>query len=72
MTSTVRMSHALGLRIVTEGVETHEVLRTVREGAGCDAVQGFFTPAPRREQVTLALQAGAVESTRRSTRGVPG
>ena len=63
VTSTVQMSHALGLRIVAEGVETDEVLRTVRE-LGCDAVQGFFTHRPAAAEGTLACRRDAVEWTR--------
>jgi diguanylate cyclase (GGDEF)-like protein len=45
--STIELAHALGLRIVTEGVETQEALDLVT-ALGCDAAQGYFIgrPAP--------------------------
>lgn len=45
--SIVPVAHALGARVVAEGVETAEQYRFL-EKAGCDAVQGWFTgrPAP--------------------------
>jgi hypothetical protein len=39
------MAHALGLRVVAEGVETFEQLRFVL-GRGCDAVQGYLVGRP--------------------------
>jgi EAL domain-containing protein (putative c-di-GMP-specific phosphodiesterase class I) len=45
VSSTVGMAHALGLRIVAEGVETQAALVAVRE-LGCDAVQGFVMHRP--------------------------
>jgi EAL domain-containing protein (putative c-di-GMP-specific phosphodiesterase class I) len=35
------MAHALELKVVAEGVETHEHLAFLR-GQGCDEVQGFL------------------------------
>lgn len=37
----IAMGHSLDLRIVAEGIETREQLRTLRE-LGCDELQGFF------------------------------
>jgi diguanylate cyclase (GGDEF)-like protein len=39
------MGHALGLRVVAEGVETFEQLRFLL-GLGCDAVQGYLAGRP--------------------------
>jgi EAL domain-containing protein (putative c-di-GMP-specific phosphodiesterase class I) len=39
------MGHALGLRVVAEGVETFEQLRFLL-GRGCDAVQGYLVGRP--------------------------
>jgi len=39
--SILQLSHSLGCRVVAEGVETAEVLETLRQ-MGCDFAQGFF------------------------------
>jgi len=41
----VELGHALGLRVVAEGVETAEQLRWLR-GVGCDAMQGYLASRP--------------------------
>lgn len=41
----VDLGHALGLRVVAEGVETAEQSESLRE-MGCDMVQGFFFSRP--------------------------
>jgi EAL domain-containing protein (putative c-di-GMP-specific phosphodiesterase class I) len=50
--STIELAHTLGLRIVTEGVETHDVLDLITS-LGSDAAQGYFIsrPAPAAELV---------------------
>ena len=53
----VRLAHALGLKVVAEGVETeaqHEILRTL----GCDELQGFLFARPMSPR---ALSAWAME-----------
>ena len=40
VTATVELAHALGLRVVAEGVEDHECLRLL-SGLRCDLVQGY-------------------------------
>ena len=50
------LSHALGLLVVAEGIETTAALATARE-LGCDVVQGFHLarPMPPEELIeTLA------------------
>jgi diguanylate cyclase (GGDEF)-like protein/PAS domain S-box-containing protein len=42
---TIGMGHALGLKVVGEGVETAEQLRRLRE-MGCDLAQGFYFAEP--------------------------
>ncbi|SNS48886.1 diguanylate cyclase (GGDEF) domain-containing protein [Noviherbaspirillum humi] len=46
----ITMAHALGMRVVAEGVETMEQVRKLKE-LQCDEVQGFFisTPLPPSE-----------------------
>lgn len=41
----VSMAKALGMRIVAEGVETHEQLRVLRK-LGCDEIQGYLVSRP--------------------------
>jgi diguanylate cyclase (GGDEF)-like protein len=41
----VTMGHALGLKVLAEGVETHEQVRILREH-GCDEVQGYLYSKP--------------------------
>jgi diguanylate cyclase len=54
----IDLAHALGSRVIAEGVETDEQLRRVRE-LGCDLAQGyhFSRPLPGEE-------AGALLETR--------
>jgi EAL domain-containing protein (putative c-di-GMP-specific phosphodiesterase class I) len=41
----VTMGHALGLKVLAEGVETKEQARILRE-QGCDEVQGYLYSRP--------------------------
>jgi EAL domain-containing protein (putative c-di-GMP-specific phosphodiesterase class I) len=43
--SVISMAHALGLRVVAEGVETAEDAQLLRE-LGCDEAQGYFFGRP--------------------------
>jgi len=43
--STIALAHALGLRSIAEGVETHEQLALLRE-MGCDFAQGYLLSRP--------------------------
>jgi diguanylate cyclase (GGDEF)-like protein len=43
--SVVELGHNLSLRVVAEGVETDDVLETLRE-AGCDVAQGYLLARP--------------------------
>ncbi len=43
--ATIELGHALGMRVVAEGVEDDATL-TVLGGAGCDIAQGFFISHP--------------------------
>jgi len=44
-TAIVSMAHAIGMRVVAEGVETAEQLRILQE-LRCDEVQGYYVSAP--------------------------
>jgi len=50
----ISMAHALGLRVVAEGVETAAQLQCLRE-QNCDEVQGFLLGLPLRPQEMEAL-----------------
>ncbi|MFI5286461.1 MAG: putative bifunctional diguanylate cyclase/phosphodiesterase [Candidatus Dormibacteria bacterium] len=58
--STVGLAHALGLRIVAEGIETLDALGLV-DSLGCDAAQGFLIgrPAPAED---FDVSAAALEA----------
>jgi EAL domain-containing protein (putative c-di-GMP-specific phosphodiesterase class I) len=43
--STVNLGHALGLKVVAEGVEEASSWNTLRR-LGCDLIQGFFVSKP--------------------------
>jgi diguanylate cyclase (GGDEF)-like protein len=43
--ATIDLGHALGMRVVAEGVEDNAVLEQLR-GAGCDVAQGFYISHP--------------------------
>ncbi|MFT5757999.1 MAG: diguanylate cyclase (GGDEF)-like protein [Alteromonadaceae bacterium] len=47
--SMIKLSHALGKRVLAEGVETLEQLNLLRN-LGCDAVQGYFISKPLAEK----------------------
>jgi diguanylate cyclase (GGDEF)-like protein len=48
----VRLAHALGLRVVAEGVET-EAQREILLGLGCDELQGYLFARPMTAQQLL-------------------
>ncbi len=55
----VRIGHALGMRVLAEGVETPGQLR-ILTGAGCDFYQGFLAaPAEPAEQAAQRLRRSA-------------
>jgi diguanylate cyclase (GGDEF)-like protein len=43
--ATINLGHALGMRVVAEGVEDNAVLEQLRD-AGCDVAQGFYISHP--------------------------
>jgi EAL domain-containing protein (putative c-di-GMP-specific phosphodiesterase class I) len=42
----ISMAHALGLKVVAEGIESQPQLNHLREG-GCDYIQGYFMCRPQ-------------------------
>ena len=62
--SMIDLGHNLALRVVGEGVETPEVLDSLRE-AGCDEAQGFLLAEP----MPAAAMAGWLEDNRPRTVG---
>ncbi|MDL2356894.1 MAG: EAL domain-containing protein, partial [Pseudomonadota bacterium] len=59
-TAIITMAHALGMRVVAEGVETFNQLRILRALA-CDEVQGYFISFPQaavEQQSALLPRAG--------------
>ena len=57
--ATSAMAHAMGLRVVAEGVETQEQLEMVRT-LGCDAIQGNHFQRPGSYESLTAVMARAV------------
>jgi EAL domain-containing protein (putative c-di-GMP-specific phosphodiesterase class I) len=56
--ATIELGHALGLRVVTEGIEDAETLELLTE-LGCDLVQGYFIGRPAPADQLTPLLAGA-------------
>jgi len=50
--STIQLGHALGLRVVAEGVEDNETLTLLTE-LGCDVGQGYFIGMPEPPEHAL-------------------
>jgi EAL domain-containing protein (putative c-di-GMP-specific phosphodiesterase class I) len=50
----VTMGHALGLKVLAEGVETEQQARVLR-AQGCDEVQGYFYSRPITAEKLIAL-----------------
>jgi EAL domain-containing protein (putative c-di-GMP-specific phosphodiesterase class I) len=58
--STIDLAHNLGLRVVAEGVESHEAWRRL-EDLGCDLAQGFHVsrPIPAEAMTRLLVERRA-------------
>ena len=58
-TAIIAMGHTMGMKVIAEGVETHEQLEILRR-CGCDDFQGFlFSPAVTSEEFQNLLLAAA-------------
>jgi diguanylate cyclase (GGDEF)-like protein len=70
--STIDLGHALGMRVVAEGIEDEGTLDLLRS-LGCDVAQGYFIGRPKPAE-TLQLKRGAARPARRldAKRGAPG
>jgi diguanylate cyclase len=68
-TAIIAMGHALGLRVIAEGVETEAHL-TLLQKQGCDEIQGYLVgrpvPADRFVEHLARKRAGAPPAPRRS------
>jgi diguanylate cyclase len=56
--STVELAHALGLRVVAEGIEDAPTLALL-SNLGCDLAQGYFISRPRPAAEVIFRRASA-------------
>jgi diguanylate cyclase (GGDEF)-like protein len=56
VTTSIRLAHDLGLRVVAEGVETGDQLEQLRD-RGCDVVQGYLLARPMAPEQIPAFAA---------------
>ncbi|MEO7137534.1 MAG: EAL domain-containing protein [Gemmatimonadales bacterium] len=70
-TAIIAMGHALGLRVIAEGVETEAHLSLLQK-QGCDEIQGYLVgrpvPAERFEEHLARKRGAAAPSARRQAR----
>jgi len=60
--STIDLAHALGLRVVAEGVETNAVM-TMLQDSGCDVAQGYIISKPLpADELTAWLRSRATRT----------
>ena len=59
--ATIELGHALGLRIVAEGIEDSATLELL-SGLGCDLGQGYFISTPKPAHLLALETAGTGES----------
>jgi diguanylate cyclase (GGDEF)-like protein/PAS domain S-box-containing protein len=57
--ATIDMAHAIGLKVVAEGVETHEQEHHLR-AFGCDRAQGYLYARPQPAQAIANMLAAAL------------
>jgi diguanylate cyclase (GGDEF)-like protein len=70
--STIDLAHNLGLRVVAEGVESHEAWRRL-EDLGCDVAQGFHVsrPVPAEAMTRLLVERRATADAQREPQPFP-
>jgi EAL domain-containing protein (putative c-di-GMP-specific phosphodiesterase class I) len=61
--STIELGHALGLRVVAEGVEDQETLTLLAE-LGCDVCQGYYIGMPEPPGAPVPAPPGSVTPAR--------
>jgi diguanylate cyclase (GGDEF)-like protein len=72
VTSTTALGHALGLRVVAEGVEHRAVWALLRD-AGCDLAQGYYIARPMPfTDLGAWLEVGGVADGERGPRAMTG
>ena len=60
--STIDLGHALGMRVVAEGIEDRHTLDLLRS-LGCDVAQGYFVGKPQPAHTLRLGRTGAPESS---------
>jgi diguanylate cyclase (GGDEF)-like protein len=70
--STIDLAHNLGLRVVAEGVESHEAWRRL-EDLGCDLAQGFHVsrPVPAEAMTRLLVERRAAAEQQKTPEPYP-
>jgi diguanylate cyclase (GGDEF)-like protein len=70
--STIDLAHNLGLRVVAEGVESHEAWRRL-EDLGCDLAQGFHVsrPVPAEAMTRLLVERRAANAAQSEPQPFP-
>ncbi len=69
--STIGLGHALGLRVVAEGIETDDALELLSQ-FGCDIAQGYLISRPvPADQLELTMLASRWREDKRVGRGAP-
>ena len=58
----IRMAHAMGLKVICEGVETGAHLEFLQEH-DCDYVQGYYFSKPRSVQDMTELLKGKADGS---------
>lgn len=59
LTGLIDFAHAVGLRVIAEGIETSEQLRILKE-MGCEFIQGYYLSEPLEPAAATALVAKGV------------
>ena len=63
----ITMAHALSVRVVAEGVETHEQMDFLRANS-CDSMQGYYLSKPLPAEALTALLAKGLHLLPQATR----